>query len=86
MDSSVKVSSSLDGTVDLDPETISTDELAYHQKVVATMQRAQQIMDHANLLDRAWWEHLMERYGLRPDDSVDAEGRITRAPTNEDGA
>jgi hypothetical protein len=68
------------------PETLSADEILYHRKVVSTMQRAQQIMDHANLLDRAWWEHLMERYGLTPDDAVDADGVITRTPTSEDGA
>jgi hypothetical protein len=52
-------------------ETISPDELAYHEQVVIRVREAQAAM-------QSWAEHLTRKYELTVEDGIDPEGNIVR--------
>jgi hypothetical protein len=53
-------------------ERLTAEELAYHQIVVAQTRAAQAVW-------QSWSNHLAQRYGLEPDDSISEDGLILRA-------
>lgn len=59
-------------------ETLTNDELAYHQRALTQLRAAQTVWE-------SWASHLVEKYGLGPQDSISQEGNIVRpAPDGED--
>ncbi len=52
-------------------ETITPDELAYHEQVVARIREAQAAMN-------SWAAHLTQKYNLTAEDGIDPEGKIIR--------
>jgi hypothetical protein len=63
------------------PESISPDELAYHQKLIERVKFAETVRPQVAAIDAAWrsWaEHLHNRYGLGAGDNVDEHGQINR--------
>lgn len=54
-------------------ETLSADEILYHQKVQA-------ILADAQAVNRSWIEHLAQKYSLTTDDRILLDGRIQRKP------
>lgn len=52
-------------------ETLSADELVYHQRVRSGLADAQ-------AANRSWIEHLIQKYQLGPEDLINLDGRIQR--------
>jgi hypothetical protein len=65
-------------------ERLSADELRYHEKVVAAVHEARQRLTLTEAVGSAWFAHLMERYGLRETDVVEADGTISRVPSADE--
>lgn len=58
---------------------ISTDELAYHERLLAQLRSAQAAW-------QSWSEHLAQKYELREGDAITASGEIVRAPAEDEPA
>lgn len=54
-------------------ETLSADEILYHQRVQA-------ILADAQAANRSWIEHIAQKYNLSREDRILLDGRIQRKP------
>lgn len=57
-------------------ESLTDDELAYHQRALAQLRAAQTVWE-------SWASHLAQKYQLRATDSISESGLIERSPSED---
>jgi hypothetical protein len=63
------------------PNTVSKDDLEYHQKMLERIewaQEAQKSIEGIQVAWQLWSSHLAEKYQLSPKDDINPTGAITR--------
>jgi len=62
------------------PETLSSDDLAYHLRVVGQVKQAREALAQASAAYQSWAAYLVQKYAIAGGDTIAEDGAIARAP------